>query len=69
MATVINNPPGNNSGDGSGAAGAVITGVVIILLVILFFMYGLPRIRGNSTTQVNVPDHIDVNTGGTGTGQ
>lgn len=63
MATVINNPPGNGN-DGSGAAGAVVTGVVIILLVVLFFMYGLPRIRGTSTTQVNVPDHIDVNTNG-----
>ncbi len=64
MATVINNPPGN--GENSSAAGAIITGVVVIILVVLFFMYGLPRIRGGSTTQINVPDKIDVNTGGTG---
>lgn len=63
MATVINNPPGNN-GDGSGAAGTIIAVVVILLVVVLFFVYGLPRLRGTSTTQVNVPDHIDVNTGG-----
>lgn len=58
MATVINNPSGNTDG---GASSAVITGVVIIVLVVLFFMYGLPRIRGNGTT-VNVPDHINVQT-------
>lgn len=61
MATVINNPPG--TGEGNSAAGAVVTGVVVIVLVILFFMYGLPRIRGNGT-QVNVPDTINVNTDG-----
>jgi hypothetical protein len=59
MATVINNP-----GDSNGAASAVITGVVVIVLVVLFFMYGLPRIRGTGGPTVNVPDHINVNTGG-----
>ncbi len=64
MATVINNPPGNS--EGGGAAGVVITGIVVIILVVLFFVYGLPRIRSGSDTQINVPDSIDINTNGSG---
>jgi hypothetical protein len=60
MPTVINNPPKNDNG-----SSAVVTGVVIIVLVLLFFVYGLPRIRGGGT-QINVPDHINVNTNGSG---
>jgi len=59
MATVINNPPGNDSG---GAAGTIVTGIVVIVVVVLFFVYGLPRIRGNQGTQINIPDKININT-------
>lgn len=55
--TIINNPSQGNSGGGGGWAVAVI----IIVAIILFFVYGLPRIRGNGTN-INIPDKIKIET-------
>ncbi len=57
MATIINNPDSSGSDGGVG----LILGVILTLVVIiLFFMYGLPAIRNNGGTNVNVPDKIDI---------
>lgn len=40
----------------------MMVGLVLILVMgILFFVYGLPMMRSAGTTQINVPDTIDVN--------
>lgn len=54
MVTVVNNPgPGQTQGDGSGLG--MILGVIIVLaIVILFFVYGLPRIRGEDKADTNI---------------
>ncbi len=54
MTTVINNP-GNGEGSGTG----VIVGVLVaIIIIILFFVYGWPRLHGNSAPAAN---SLDVN--------
>lgn len=68
MATVINNPGGTSEGSGMG----VVIGVILAIIVIgLFLIYGLPKMRGNTS-----PSNVDVNVqlpsgnnGGTGTPQ
>ena len=58
MATIINNPQGSESPD-SGVA-MMVAIIVIILVVILFFVYALPAIRGNNTTQTPGGTNINV---------
>ena len=59
MATIVNNPPSADRSDSS--MGFFIGTLVIIILGVLFFAYALPAIRGtNKGTNINVPDHINV---------
>lgn len=54
--------------EGNGAGWAVAALVVIAL--VLFLIFGLPALRSTDTggTNVNIPDQIDVNVGGSGQG-
>lgn len=55
MTTVINNP-GNGENSDSGVA--MIVGVIVLVVVVgLFFVYVLPMIRDNNSSQ----ESIDVN--------
>lgn len=65
MATIINNP---DTSSGNGAAVGVIVGILaVVVIAILFFAYALPALRRSSnTTNINVPDRINVNTNGAG---
>ena len=61
MATVVNNPPsGNNSG---GPVGMIILLIVVVALLYVVFVYGIPALQQMqpATTQITVPDKIDVN--------
>ena len=66
MATIVNTPStgareGNNSG--------FLFGVILLAIVLFLFLYfGLPLLRGAGTggSQVNVPDHMNVNVQGGG---
>lgn len=78
MATTI-----NNSGDGTGA-GTIVGIVIAVIIIALLFIYGLPALRGGTTTTAPAGTNINVSlpatdaggnntgggsTGGTGTGQ
>lgn len=67
MATVVNTP--SSGGDSSGMGFAV--GMVVLLLIVLMFVFwGMPMLRrGTSAPQVNIPDQVDVNVNGGGSGQ
>lgn len=70
MATIVNTPASDSSGNGIG----MILGALLILLVaFLFFVYGLPMMRGGSSsapapqpnnTEINMPQP-ESNNGGT----
>jgi hypothetical protein len=58
MTTVVNTPAQSDSGNGTGA---ILVVAVILVLGILFVMYALPMMRrGVSSTQVNIPDKVQV---------
>ena len=69
MPTYVNNPPPAPApNDGSGTS-ALVTLLVVIILAIIFFVYALPALRGRDEgAQINIPDKIEVDTGGN-TGQ
>ena len=56
MATVINTPAGN-TGEGGGGMGMIVGIVIVILVIVLLILFGLPALRGGSTTapDVNAP--------------
>jgi hypothetical protein len=60
MATIINNPP-PTSEERSNGTGFLIGIVLLIVFLILFFNYALPALRGAGSTNVNVPEQVDVN--------
>ncbi len=59
MTTIIN-PGSSDSGNG---VGTILGVVLVIIVLILFFVYGLPALRndGNGSTDVNLPQDINVN--------
>ena len=64
MATVINNPP-DGGVDNTGSNAALILGIIIAAIIIAaLFLYGLPGAR-RSSTNITVPDkiNVDVNPG------
>lgn len=60
MATIVNNPGSGDSG--AGAAGWIVAATVLVA-VILIGLFVWPGM-GSRTTQVSIPDTIDVNVGG-----
>jgi len=61
MATIVNNPPAQNNNSGNNM-GVIIGIIVILVLAIVFVMYGLPMLQQAApSTQVTIPDQIDVN--------
>jgi hypothetical protein len=70
MATIVNNPAPTNSGDSGGNGMGFLLGVIILILFVLGLLYvGLPYLRsGFGSPQVNVPDHVNVNVQGGGSG-
>ncbi len=68
MATIINNPGSGSNGENNGGGAGMIIGIIVaIVIVALFVIYGLPAMRGTSndatpnSTEINVPDSVDVN--------
>lgn len=61
MTTIVNTPPASKESNGS--LGLIIGLVILAVVVYLFFVYGLPLIQNMQlgSTQINVPDKIDVN--------
>ncbi len=69
MATIINNP-GERVDSGSGV-GVILGIILVILIAILLVVFGVPGFRGNTsnpapakTTNIQVPDKINVEVGG-----
>lgn len=54
--TIINNPPPREDG------GRWAVAVIMVVAILLFFVFGLPRIRGQNGTNINVPDKIKIET-------
>lgn len=61
MATVVNNPQPATSDNGG--YGFLLGIILLIAVLFLLFYYGLPRLSAGlgGGTQVNVPDHFNVN--------
>jgi hypothetical protein len=60
MPTIINNPSGTS--EGGNGLGMVVGVLLAIVILALFFIYALPSLRTrNNSTNINVPDRIDVN--------
>lgn len=55
---IVNNPQGKSTNN---SVGFVVGALILLLVIIVFFIYGLPAIRSIGTTQVNIPDHMNVN--------
>jgi hypothetical protein len=70
MATVINNPrPIVDRGEvveSRSGAGFVVGVIVAIILGVLLLAYAIPALRANRS--VNIPDRINVDVNGAGTG-
>ncbi len=62
MENVVNNPNSNEPGSGMWGFLSVL---LIVVAIIALFIFGLPYLRsafrGSGTTQVNIPDQVDVN--------
>jgi hypothetical protein len=66
VATIVNTP---GSAADSGGSGFAMGMVAILIIVLLFVFFGLPMLRrGVGSTQVNIPDQVDVNVQGGGSG-
>lgn len=70
MATIINNPPTQApaASEGGSMTGMLIAVGFIAVVGFLFFVYALPALRGNQSTDstnsnptITVPDTIDIN--------
>ncbi len=58
MAVINNAAPANNDNNGTGFLLGV---VLLIVFLVLIFYYGIPMMRGNTGSTINVPGKIDVN--------
>lgn len=53
----------HHEGESRGVGSGIIVAVIFLVLLVVLLFYGLPYLRGNSssTPQVNVPDQVDLN--------
>ena len=62
MTTIINTPPAQK--ESGGGVNMIVGLLIIVVFGYVFFVYGLPAIKNarfGMTTQINVPNKIDVN--------
>lgn len=68
IATIVNSTPAQPANNGMGFFLGI---VLLIFFVVLLLMYGVPYIQRNLSngTQINIPDHVNVNVQQPGSGK